>query len=88
MDPEDGGQTLQLHDIAKERAQKLEPRLSTLAITVSDVMKVRGLEIVRDGETVSDGSFNRALPIDGGAHKISARAPGYGEWSTTVRGWI
>ena len=46
--------------------------------------RIGGLEIARDGEVVSVGTFNRALPIDGGTYKISAHAPGNAEWSTTV----
>lgn len=76
--------TQQLHGIAQDHAQKLEPRLSTLTITVPSDSRVGGLEVLRDGETVDVGTWNKALPIDGGTYKISARAPGNAEWSTTV----
>ncbi|MBA3458801.1 MAG: hypothetical protein H0T46_02490 [Deltaproteobacteria bacterium] len=74
----------QLHGIAQNRAQKLEPRLSTLAITVPAENRIGGLEIVRNGEVVLPGTYNRALPIDGGTYTIAARAPGNAEWSTTL----
>ena len=76
--------TQQLHGSAQDHAQKLEPRLSTLTIIVPNESRVGGLEVVRDGEVVDVGTFDKALPIDGGTYKISARAPGNAEWSTTV----
>ncbi len=76
--------TQQLHGIAQDHAQKLEPRLSTLTITVAGDNRVGGLEITRNGDVIDAGTFNRALPIDGGTYTISARAPGNAEWSTTV----
>jgi hypothetical protein len=72
----------QLHKIARERAAKLEPRISKLTISVPDESKIDRLEILRDREIVS--AVNRALPVDGGTYTITARADGVGEWSTRV----
>jgi hypothetical protein len=74
----------QLHRSASERAAKLEPRLSTLTITVLPENRVGGLEILRDNELIDPGAWNRALPIDGGTYKITARAPGNSAWTSTV----
>lgn len=74
----------QLHDVAKSRAAKLEPRVSKLAINVPDKSRIDGLVITRNKETVEPVMWNRALPIDGGTHTITARAPGTNEWTTTV----
>jgi hypothetical protein len=74
----------QLHQVAADHAQKLEPRLSTLKIGVPAESRVGGLEIRRDGESVDPGAWNQALPIDGGTYKIAARAPGNAEWTTTL----
>jgi hypothetical protein len=74
----------QLHDVAQARAQKLEPRVSRLAINVPQKSQVDGLEITRDKERVDSGLWNRALPIDGGVYTITARAPGANPWSTQV----
>src|SRR5215475_12571230 len=76
--------TQQLHQVAATKAAKLEPRLSTLTITVPDGSRVAGLQVLRSGEAVDPGAWNRALPVDGGAYRISARAPGNAEWSSTV----
>jgi hypothetical protein len=75
----------QLHRVAVERAASLEPRLSTLKVVVPAESRVGGLEILRDGEPIDAASWNQALPIDGGAYTVTARAPGNAEWSTSVK---
>ncbi|MEZ4364638.1 MAG: hypothetical protein R3B48_30965 [Kofleriaceae bacterium] len=74
----------QLRDVATDRASKLEPRLSTMTITVPAEAQVPGLEVLRDGVVIAPGAWNRALPIDGGSYKLSARAPGNAEWSSMI----
>lgn len=76
--------TRQLHQVATDHAAKLEPRLSTLMITVAAENRVGGLEILRNNEPVDPGAWNKALPVDGGTYKITARAPGNADWSSTV----
>jgi hypothetical protein len=76
--------TRQLHHVATDHAAKLEPRLSTLSITVPAENRVGGLEILRNHEPVDPGAWNRALPVDGGTYQITARAPGNAAWSSTV----
>ncbi len=76
--------TQKLHKVAQERAAKLEPRVSKLKIIVSAKNRINGLEISRNGERVTDATWNVALPVDGGSYAITARAPGVPEWSTTV----
>src|SRR6185369_12730876 len=67
--------TRQLHQVATDHAAKLEPRLSTLTITVPVENRVGGLEILRNNELVDPGAWNKALPVDGGSYQITARAP-------------
>lgn len=74
----------QLHQVATDHATKLEPRLSTLTIAVAADNRVRGLEILRNNEAVDPGAWGKALPVDGGTYKITARAPGNAEWSSSV----
>jgi hypothetical protein len=78
------GPNLQHHATAAAKAAKLEPRLSTLAISVPPEARVAGLEVLRGGEPVDPGAWNKALPVDGGSYQVSARAPGNAEWSSTV----
>src|SRR5215831_849230 len=76
--------TRELHKVAQNRAAKLEARLSTLTISVPAESQMGGLEILRDGEEVDAAAWNQALPTDGGTYRISARAPGNAEWSSTI----
>lgn len=76
--------TSALHTVALDRSQKLESRISKLTINVSDESKIDGLEILRDDKPVESGSWNRTLPTDGGTYKITAKAPGASEWTTSV----
>jgi serine/threonine-protein kinase len=76
--------TKKLNDVAKSRAQKIEPRVSKLTINVPQRNQVDGLEILRDKERVEAVMWNRALPIDGGTYTISAHSPGVSTWSTQI----
>lgn len=69
---------------AKDRASKLEGRLSYLIINVPDEARVDGLEITRNGQPVDRAEWNRDIPVDGGAWKVEGKAPAYEAWSTTV----
>jgi hypothetical protein len=68
--------------VAKEHADKLEPKLSRLAINVAKPMS--GLAIKRNGEDVVSAAWNHPLPIDGGTYTIEASAPDHKPWSTQV----
>jgi hypothetical protein len=72
------------HEIAIARAKALEGRLSYLTINVPDDSRVAGLEIRRNDELVDPAVWNRAIPVDGGDHRIEGKAPGHESWSTTV----
>src|SRR5262245_36427412 len=76
--------TQQLHQVAANKASKLESRLSTLTINVPSENRIGGLQVLRGGEPVDPGAWNKALPVDGGTYRVSATAPGNTEWSTTV----
>ena len=76
--------TVKLHQVAADHAAKLEPRLSTLQLNVPADARVAGLEILRNNELVDPGAWNKPLPVDGGSHQITARAPGNAEWSSAV----
>ena len=76
--------TQQLHQVAATKAVKLEPRLSTLTVIVPAPNRVPGLQVLRSGEPIEPGAWNRALPVDGGTYQITARAPGNAEWSSTI----
>lgn len=63
--------------LARDRVAALRPRLSTLAIDVSpELAATPGLELRVDGIVTGPGSFGVAVPVDGGQHRVEAKAPG------------
>jgi serine/threonine-protein kinase len=71
--------------VARQRASALEPRLSTLTIVVPSAASADGLEITRDGSLVGRGQWGTPIPLDAGAHTISASAPHHIAWSASVQ---
>ena len=69
--------------VAKDRANALSPKLTQLAISVPDAVKVPGLVIKRDGEAVHSGQWGSPVPVDPGNHTIEASAPGKQTWTKT-----
>ena len=65
---------------ARERAQKLEPRLARLTLTWKDP----SIEVKRDDVPVDEGAIGSPVPVDPGSHTITARVPGKKTWSKTV----
>lgn len=72
----------QFGELAAKNAAALEGKLSKLTIKVAQA--VPGLEVRRGDEVVDAGAWNQTLPVDGGTYKVTARAPGHADWSTTV----
>lgn len=68
--------------VARQRAEKLAPRLSRLTVTVK--ADHPDLEITRDGVALGKATWDAPVPIDPGEHRIEARAPGRKPWSETV----
>jgi hypothetical protein len=69
---------------AEEHIAALEPQLSRLTITLAPGTDVPELTISQDGVQLSEAVLGSALPVDPGTHAISASAPGYETWTTTV----
>ncbi|MBS2014371.1 MAG: hypothetical protein JST00_15900 [Deltaproteobacteria bacterium] len=69
--------------VARRRAQALEAKLPKLVVEVPSPLP--GLEIKRDGTLVGGATYGTAIPIDPGAHKIVATAPGKQPWETQVQ---
>jgi hypothetical protein len=68
---------------AAERAAAIASKVSHLTILVPD--KVAGLEVKRDGVTVSDAILGTPLPIDPGEYTIDATAPGKTAFHSKVK---
>jgi hypothetical protein len=64
-------------ELAKEHIAKLEPELPFLTIVVPDFVRVKDMEILRNGVALGAGGWGTELPIDPGKVEIVTRAPGY-----------
>ncbi|HEY4239790.1 MAG TPA: hypothetical protein VGM88_08240 [Kofleriaceae bacterium] len=73
-----------INTTAKNRESELEPRLSYLTISVPEESRIEGLVISRDGAPIDIAEWNRAIPVDGGEHEITGKAPGCEPWSTKI----
>jgi hypothetical protein len=65
---------------ARDRADKLEPRLIKLTIVAKD----RDAEVKLDGNALDSAVLGTAVPVDPGKHTIDASAKGKKPYSTTV----
>jgi len=69
----------------KARADRLEPNLSKLTISVAAQNKsISGFQVTRGGEPVQAPLFDAAVPVDPGQLVIEATAPGYEPFTKTV----
>ena len=66
------------------RADALATRLVHLKLTLAPDARRPGLEIKRDGESVSNAELGIDVPVDPGVHKLEASAPGYLPWTKEV----
>jgi hypothetical protein len=73
-------------DLATERAQALQERLSTLTIrAMSGEDTSAHLEVRRDGVALQEAELGAPIPVDPGEHVIEAVAPGKQAWSSKVQ---
>lgn len=68
--------------MARKRAAALETRLPKLIVDVDGAPE--GTDVQRDGHPIGSAAWGVAIPVDPGAHRISASAPGKDPWETTV----
>jgi hypothetical protein len=69
---------------ARQRAAKLEPRLTRLTVDVPAGSRADGLAIKRDDIAVGDAQWGAPVPVDPGDHVVVATAPGHRDYSATV----
>lgn len=73
-------------DLATERAQALQERLSTLTIrAMSGDDEGVHLEVRRDGVALQEAELGSPIPVDPGEHVVEAVAPGKQPWSSKVQ---
>jgi len=79
----------QVHDkreqVARQRAQILEPKLPRLMIVVSPEAASQGLIVERDGVAIGAPQWGLPVPLDPGVHTLQAKAPDHKPWTTTVQ---
>lgn len=61
---------------AKHHAKALEPRLTRLVVKVATDADVADLDVRRDGIPMARAAWGTPLPVDPGAHVVTATAPG------------
>jgi serine/threonine-protein kinase len=69
---------------ARSRAAALAPKVSKLTVEVPADVRVTGLVVMRDDVEVGPAQWGTPIPTDEGDHELSAKAPGYEAWHTTV----
>jgi hypothetical protein len=70
---------------ARERIAALEKLLPRLLIDVPAGVRVEGLRVLRGEALLREGSWGEPLPVDPGAHRIIASAPGHEDRSYEVQ---
>jgi hypothetical protein len=66
--------------VARERADRLEPRLLRLTITSA----TEGVDVTLDGAPLDEAALGTGVPVDPGEHTIKASAEGKLPFSTTI----
>jgi hypothetical protein len=64
-------------ELARARAQALEPKLNRLTIAVAPTIPRLGLQVLRDGSPVGQEELGLAVPVDPGDHVIVVSSPGH-----------
>jgi hypothetical protein len=77
----DSAPTAEMRASADQNAKALEPRLPRYVVTAPPIA---GLVVTINGSPV-DITVSVALPVDPGTLAISAKAPGYREWTGTAQ---
>jgi hypothetical protein len=70
--------------LAEEHMKGLEPRLSTVRITVGPRADLPSLTVTLDGTDLARPAWDTALPVDPGAHVVGASAPSAKPFSARV----
>jgi hypothetical protein len=70
--------------LAGQRADKLEPELAYLEISVSSEGRSPELVVRRSGDPIKAEVYGVSIPVDPGEIKVEASAPGYTPYSATI----
>jgi hypothetical protein len=64
-------------EVARARAQALEPKLERLTIVVAPTVPQTGLQVLRDGVPVAREELGLPVAVDPGDHAVVVSAPGH-----------
>ena len=64
-------------ELARARAQALEPKLARLTIALSPLLPRSGLTVLRDGVSVPQDELGLPVPVDPGDHVVVVSSPGH-----------
>jgi len=70
--------------LAREHIAALEPDLPYLNIIVPDAIKVKGLQVVRNGTPMNEATWGTEIPVDPGTVEIIERASLYKDKTKTI----
>jgi hypothetical protein len=70
-------------EVAKSRAEAVEPKVSRIVIEVAAEQRT-ALTVERDGSVVGPPQWGLAVPVDPGQHEIRAHGPGFVPWTSVV----
>lgn len=69
---------------ADTKLRELEGRVPRIRVVVVGGARLAGLEVRIDGEAISPVVWNIEFPIDPGAHRLDASAPGYVSFTSSI----
>jgi serine/threonine-protein kinase len=67
---------------ARARVEALRGKYASVVVTVREI--VAGYTVRIDDTVVSESSYNTAIPVDPGAHKLEVSAPGFRTWTADL----
>jgi hypothetical protein len=72
--------------LARDKVEALRPKVPELTISVgAEAQTVVGLEVKRNGVLVGNAQWGMPVPVDPGAHMVSASGAGKKPWTMTIR---
>lgn len=69
---------------ADTKLRELDGRVPRIRVVVAGGARLAGLEVRIDGEAISPVVWNIEFPIDAGAHRLDASAPGYVSFTSSI----
>lgn len=70
--------------IATDALAEIAPRLSKIAVEVPAGARQAGLVVRLDGQEIPPAAWGTGTPVDGGAHRVEAIAPGHFDFVETL----